>query len=342
LSDKGDFMIHTQKNKRKKSLNTLFNGILERTASTANIGVYAFLIFLFVFFSILTDGFLSFANIMNIIRHIAIIGVAAFGEAFVLLTGGIDLSIGSIIGLSGVTAAILVRDLSMAVPLALICGVLVGTLIGYVNGLIVTKLKIPPIIATLGTFTIVRGLSNLIAGGMSVFGMPESYRVLGRGYIFFLPLPVLIMMIVFIVLLIILNKTPFGRYVYAIGSNERSARISGIKIQKTRNLVFIISGTTAGIAGILLSSRLDCGQASPINNFELDVITAVVLGGISIMGGKGKFTGVLIGILIIGVLENGLILMNVLFYSQMVIKGPVLLFALGLDRLSQHSLRRLE
>lgn len=325
-----------------KQTSTLARRILGKASSTANVGVYAFLIFLVVFFSLATDGFFSFSNIINIIRQIAIVGVAACGEAFVLLIGGIDLSIGSIIGLSGVTSATLVRDIGMSVPLALLCGVLAGTIVGILNGLLVARLKIPAIIATLGTYTIVRGLSNLIAGGMSVFGMPEPYKVLGRGYIFFLPLPVAVMIGVIIVLYAVLHHMPFGRYVYAIGNNVKSARISGIKIPRIKQIVFIISGTTAGIAGVILSSRLDCGQAVPVANFELDVITAVVLGGISIMGGKGRLIVVLIGVLIIGVLENGLILMNVLFYSQMVIKGPVLLLALGLDRLSQRSLERLE
>ena len=325
-----------------KETHTPAKRILGKVSSTANLGVYAFLVFLVIFFSFVTKGFFSLTNIINIIRQIAIVGVAAFGEAFVVLIGGIDLSIGSIIGLSGVTSAVLVRDVGMAVPLALLCGVLAGTLVGVVNGQIVARLKIPAIIATLGTYTIVRGISNLVAGGMSVFGMPESYKVLGRGYILFLPIPVVIMVCVIVVLYIVLNHTPFGRYVYAIGNNTNAARIAGIKIPRTKQIVFIISGTTAGIAGVILSSRLDCGQAVPVSNFELDVITAVLLGGISIMGGKGRLIVVLIGVLIMGVLENGLILMNVLFYSQMVIKGPVLLLALGLDRLSQRSLERLE
>jgi ribose transport system permease protein len=315
-----------------KDTHTPAKRILGKASSTANLGVYAFLVFLVIFFSFVTDGFFSLTNIINIIRQIAIVGVAAFGEAFVILIGGIDLSIGSIIGLSGVTSAVLVRDVGMAVPLALLCGVLAGTLVGVVNGQIVSRLKIPAIIATLGTYTIVRGISNLVAGGMSVFGMSES----------FLPIPVVIMVCVIVVLYIVLNHTPFGRYVYAIGNNASAARIAGIKIPRTKQIVFIISGTTAGIAGVILSSRLDCGQAVPVSNFELDVITAVLLGGISIMGGKGRLIVVLIGVLIMGVLENGLILMNVLFYSQMVIKGPVLLLALGLDRLSQRSLERLE
>jgi ribose transport system permease protein len=292
------------------------------------------------FFAIFARGFLSVTNGVNIVRNIAIVGIAAFGEAFVLLIGGIDLSIGSIIGLSGVTAAVLIRDFHLAVPLALVCGVLSGTVVGLINGLIVSRLKIPAIITTLGTYTVVRGLSNLVAGGMSVFGMPPTYKVLGTGYLSVVPIPVVIMIVLLAVLYVLLNHTPFGRYVYAIGSNPRSARISGINSARIRQLVFIISGTTAGIAGIILSSRLDSGQAVPITSFEMDVFTAVVLGGISITGGKGRLMGVLIGVLIIGVLQNGLILKNVLFYSQMVIKGPVLLLALGLDILSQKTLAR--
>ena len=334
-------MIDTAGTFTKHDVFCLLRTVVRRTSTVANLGVYVFLIFLVVLFSAVTDGFFTFTNLVNIIRQMAIIGIAAFGEAFVLLTGAIDLSIGSIVGLSGVTSAILIRDAGFGVPLALLCGVLAGTLVGLMNGLIVSKIKIPSIIATLGTYTIVRGISNLVAGGMSVFGMPEQYKVLGRGYISFLPIPVVVMIIVLIVLYLVLNHMPFGRYVYAIGNNIDSARIAGINIPKTTNIVFLISGTTAGIAGVILSSRLDAGQAVPVYGFELDVITAVVLGGVSIMGGKGRMIGVLIGVLVMGVLENGLILLNVLFYSQMVIKGPVLLMALGLDRLSQKSLERL-
>jgi ribose transport system permease protein len=294
-----------------------------------------------VFFSLFAKGFFSFANIINIIRQVAIVGIAAFGQAFVLIIGGIDLSIGSIIGLSGVTAAILIRDFSIAVPVALLCGVLAGTLVGLINGLIVARLNIPPIITTLGTYTMVRGLSNLIAGGMSVFGLPASYKILGTGYISVFPIPVVVMLVVLAVLYLVLNHMPFGRYVYAIGNNSKSARISGINIPRAKQLVFIVSGTVAGIAGVILSSRLDSGQAVPITNFEMDVITAVVLGGISITGGKGRIMGVVIGVLIIGVLQNGLILKNVLFYSQMVIKGPILLLAIGLDMLTKKSVARL-
>ena len=315
--------------------------IFTRVMSVVNIGVYAILVVMVVFFSLFAKGFLSFTNIINIIRQIAIVGIAAFGQAFVLLVGGIDLSIGSIIGLSGVTAAILIRDFSLSVPVALLCGVLAGTLVGLINGLIVARLNIPAIITTLGTYTIVRGLSNLVAGGMSVFGLPAAYKVLGTGYISVFPIPVVVMLVVLLVLYLVLNHMPFGRYVYAIGNNSRSARVSGINIARIKQLVFIISGTVAGIAGVILSSRLDSGQAVPITNFEMDVITAVVLGGISISGGKGRIMGVVIGVLIIGVLQNGLILKNVLFYSQMVIKGPILLLALGLDMLTKKSVAKL-
>ena len=331
----GKLTRNDERDPTERGAQSFFGRVFGRASSISNIGVYAILILLVVFFAIFAKGFLSFTNGINVVRNIAIVGVAAFGEAFVLLIGGIDLSIGSIIGLSGVTAAILIRDVGVAVPVALLCGVLAGTVVGLINGVIVARLNIPPIITTLGTYTIVRGVSNLLANGMSVFGMPPSYKLLGTGYLSVFPIPVVIMVAVLIILYVVLNQTPFGRYVYAIGNNAKSARISGINIPRVRQIVFIISGTAAGIAGVLLSSRLDSGQAVPITNFEMDVITAVVLGGISISGGKGRFMGVLIGVLIIGVLQNGLILKNVLFYSQMVIKGPVLLLAIGLDILSQ-------
>jgi ribose transport system permease protein len=296
-----------------------------------NIGIYLFLVALIIFFSLMSNVFLTFDNFIVILRQVSIIGICAFGQTFVVIAGGIDLSVGSTVALSGVIAASLSKFFNFPIPIAFIIGIAAGSVCGFINGILTTKVKIPPIIVTLGTLTIIRGLAFIIVGGQTVFGMPVEYRVLGRNYIGFIPIPVVILIVVFVIFFIILNKLKFGRYVYAIGSNEEAALISGIKVHRIKMLVFFISGLMAGLGGAILSSRLDSGQAATAQGLELDVLTAVVLGGVSIAGGKGKLQSVFVGVLIIGILANGMVLLNIQHFYQLVIKGAVLLLAVGLD-----------
>jgi len=301
--------------------------------SIENIGIYLFLVALIIFFSLMTRAFLTFSNFMVILRQVSIIGICAFGEAFVLISGGIDLSIGSVVALSGVIAATLSKFFGIPIPLAFIVGITAGGSAGLLNGILVTKAKIPPIIVTLGTLTIIRGLAFIVVGGVTIFGMPVNYRVLGRGYVGFIPIPILIMIIVFAILFLILNNLNFGRHIYAIGSNEEAAIISGINVNRTKIMVYVLCGLMAGLGGAILSSRLDSGQAATAQGLELDVLTAVVLGGVSIAGGKGRLESVFVGVLIFGILANGMVLLNIQHFYQLVIKGVVLLFAVGLDML---------
>ncbi len=306
---------------------------VKKVLSMESIGIYLFLLALIVFFSLLTSAFLSFDNFIVILRQVAIIGICAFGETFVVIAGGIDLSVGSVVALSGVTAASLAKFLDVPVPLAFLAGTAAGSVCGALNGALTTRVRIPPIIVTLGTLTIIRGLAFIIVGGNTVFGMPIEYRVLGRSYIGFIPIPVLILVAVFLVFFVILNNLSFGRHVYAIGSNEEAAVISGVNVNRTKMAVFTLSGLMAGISGAILSSRLDSGQAATAQGLELDVLTAVVLGGVSIAGGRGRLASVFVGVLIIGILANGMILLNIQHFYQLVIKGVVLLLAVGLDTL---------
>jgi ribose transport system permease protein len=310
-----------------------FKGSVKRIFSVESAGIYAFLVALIVFFSLLSRAFLTFGNFIVILRQISIIGICAFGETFVVIAGGIDLSVGSTVALSGVIAAVLAKFLAVPVPLAFLVGLAAGAVCGIMNGLLTTRIRIPPIIVTLGTLTIIRGAAFIIVGGNTVFGMPIDYRVLGREYIGFVPIPVLLMVVVFAIFFVILNNLRFGRHIYAIGSNEEAAIISGINVKRTKLIVFGLSGLMAGIAGAILSSRLDSGQASTAEGLELDVLTAVVLGGVSIAGGRGRLGSVFVGVLIIGILANGMILLNIQHFYQLVIKGVVLLFAVGLDTL---------
>jgi len=304
---------------------------VRKVFSIESIGIYIFLAILIVFFAFMSGAFLTFDNFIVILRQVSIIGICAFGETFVVIAGGIDLSVGSIVALSGVIAASLAKFLHVPILLAFMTGVAAGSACGYVNGTLATRARIPSIIVTLGTLTIIRGLAFIIVGGHTVFGMPVAYRILGRNYIGFIPIPVLIMLVIFTVFFIILNNLSFGRYVYAIGSNEEAAVISGVSVTKIKTVVFVLSGLMAGIGGAILSSRLDSGQAATAQGLELDVLTAVVLGGVSIAGGKGKLESVFVGVLIIGILANGMILLNIQHFYQLVIKGVVLLLAVGLD-----------
>lgn len=304
---------------------------VRKVFSIESIGIYIFLAILIVFFAFMSGAFLTFDNFIVILRQVSIIGICAFGETFVVIAGGIDLSVGSIVALSGVIAASLAKFLHVPIPLAFMTGVAAGSACGYVNGTLATRARIPSIIVTLGTLTIIRGLAFIIVGGHTVFGMPVAYRILGRNYIGFIPIPVLIMLVIFTVFFIILNNLSFGRYVYAIGSNEEAAVISGVSVTRIKTVVFVLSGLMAGIGGAILSSRLDSGQAATAQGLELDVLTAVVLGGVSIAGGKGKLESVFVGVLIIGILANGMILLNIQHFYQLVIKGVVLLLAVGLD-----------
>ena len=309
--------------------------VLGKLFSSESVGIYAFLAALIVLFTVFTRAFLTFDNFIVILRQISVIGICAFGETLVVISGGIDLSVGATVALSGVIAAVLAKFLLVPVPLAFLAGIAAGGLCGVVNGLLTTRIRIPPIIVTLGTLTIIRGLAFIVVGGNTVFGMPLTYRVLGRSYISFIPIPVLIMIVVFAVFFLLLNNFRFGRHVYAIGSNEEAAVISGINVKRTKMAVFALSGLMAGISGAILSSRLDSGQAATAEGLELDVLTAVVLGGVSIAGGRGRLGSVFVGVLIIGILANGMILLNIQHFYQLVIKGVVLLIAVGLDTLRQ-------
>jgi len=299
-------------------------------------GILAVLLLLIVLFSFASPAFFTTSNLINIARQVSMLGIVSVGFTFVLLTGGIDLSVGSIISIVGIISAYSMVDGGLHPVLAIIIGIVVAIVIGIVNGVLVTKTKLSPLIATLATMTIVKGLAFIISGGLPIFGFPSWFAVIGQGYIGPIPIPVIIMVIVFLIGSFILNRTYYGRYIYAIGGNEEAARLSGLNINKLKLLVYSLCGFFTGIAGIIMLARINSGQPVAGIGFEFDVLTAVVLGGVSISGGAGKLSGVLTGVLIMGVLNNGLILMNIGEYYQLVIKGVVLLVAVGLDSWQQN------
>lgn len=304
---------------------------MKLVAGLKKYGIFIVLLLLIIIFSVGSEAFLVPSNLFNVARQISMLGISSVGMAFVLLLGGIDLSIGSVITLVNIVAAWLMVKGHMDPVSAALIALAMSTTIGFINGWIIANIKMPPLIVTLCSMTILEGVAYIICGGLPIFGFPKSFTVLGQGYIGLIPIPVIIMIIIFIIGSFILNKTFFGRYFYAVGGNEEAANLSGINVKRVKYLVYTLSGLFAGIAGIVLLSRTNSGQALAGKGFEFDVLTAVVLGGVSVNGGSGKISNVVAGVLIIGVLSNGLILLNVSQYVQMVTKGLVLLLAVAFD-----------
>lgn len=305
------------------------------TSRFSNLGPLIGLLLITVLLAILTDSFLTVNNLMNLLRQISINALIAFGMTFVILTAGIDLSVGSMLALgSALTAGMLSSGVNPLLAVAL--GLLIGLVLGTFNGLIITKGKVAPFVATLATMTIFRGATLVYTDGRPVTGLSDSvfFETIGKGYLLWIPVPVIIMLFVFIVLHFILNNTVFGRNIYAVGGNEQVAILSGIKTDRVKILAYSLTGMLSVLAGIILTSRLNSAQPTAGTMFELDAIAAVVIGGTSLMGGRGRITGTLIGCLIIGVISNGLNLLNVSSFYQQIVKGAVILFAVMLDRRS--------
>ena len=285
--------------------------------------------------SLITPQFLTVSNLTIIVTQVSISALLAFGVTFVIITGGIDLSLGSIVAVTGVTSAMLAHPDSYPVLIPIVMGLLAGLLMGAFNGFIITKSKIAPFIVTLGTMTIGRGLALILSDGRPVSNLSDSFNYLGSGTVFGIPFLILIFILVFALCSIILSKTILGRHIYAIGGNEQAARASGINIDRVKLSVYSISGLLAGLAGILLASRITTGQPNAGAGFELDAIAAVVIGGTSTAGGRGTMTGTLIGVLLIGVINNGLDLLNVTSYYQQVVMGIIIIGAVIVDSLNQ-------
>lgn len=299
--------------------------------SIQSLGSLTGLVLIIIALSIINTDFLTMSNIFNVLRQTSINALMAFGMTFVILTGGIDLSVGSILALSSALTAGLMLG-GMNTWLAVIIGLISGTVMGVFNGLLITKGKVAPFIATLATMTLFRGLTLSYTEGRPISGLPDEFGLLGKSYFLEVPTPVLWMVISFAILYIILKHTTFGRRVYALGSNEEATWLSGINTNKVKVLVYGISGLLAALSGVILTSRLNSAEPTAGVSYELDAIAAVVLGGTSLSGGKGWIVGTLIGAMIIGVLDNGLNLLNVPSFYQQVVKGVVILIAVLMDR----------
>ncbi len=292
-------------------------------------------IILFIGFAVANERFLTMNNMFTIARQVSMYGIAAIGMTFVILIAGIDLSTGSIITIVNVVCAYLMVNSGFSMTAAVICSLIMATLIGFLNGFMVSTIGIPAIIATFATQTIFEGAAYLLSGGTPVYGFDERFKVIGQGYVGPVPVPVIIMACCFIAGSFILNKTYFGRYFYAVGGNEEASKLSGIRVSFIKYLIYSLSGFFAGLAGIVMLSRTNSAQPTAGKGYEFDVITCVVLGGVSVAGGYGKISNVIAGVLIIGILTNGMVLLNVSSYTQLVVKGIVLILAVGFDCIQQ-------
>ena len=291
-----------------------------------------------IFFAIASGGtFVSKSNIVNILRQVSYYGIASVGMTFVILIGGIDLSIGSIITLVNMVCAYMMVNMGINMWFAILVSLIISVIIGLLNGFMVANIGMPALIATFASQTVFEGLAYIITNGRPISGFTKAYptmNLFARWTVLGIPVCALIMVACFLIGSFILNKTYFGRYFYAIGGNEEASTLSGIMVNKMKHLIYALSGLFAGLAGIVLLSRSGSAQTTVGKGLEFDVITCVVLGGVSVSGGIGRISGVVAGVLIIGSLTNGMILMNVSEYTQMVVKGLVLAVAVGLDCMS--------
>lgn len=301
-------------------------------------GFATFVVFIviFIFFSLTSPPFLTTQNLIGLLRQVAMLAIASIGMTFLIIAGGIDLSVGSANAVTGVICALTVAKAGFPVPVGILIGILSGGFIGLINGLLVTKINLPPLLATLGMMVVLRGGAFLITGGHTVYGVPKNYLWLGRGYVLkAIPVPVLFMIVIFLIYFFIQRKTKFGLYLYAIGGDRIASRRAGINDKLFTVLAFVNTGLLVGLSGVMASSRFGAALPNAGLNFEMDVITAVVIGGTSIFGGIGNLTGSLLGVLIIGMITNGMLLLEVHSYWQQVAKGLILIIAVGAETLKQ-------
>ena len=284
-----------------------------------------------VFASILSDSFLSVANLFNVIKQITVAGIVGCGMAFVILTGGIDLSVGSVVGLAGAIAAGIMASTGNAV-FAVLAALGIGILCGAANGFFVAQCEIPPFIATLGMMTLLRGCVLVYTKGAPISIKVDSYKFIGKGVVAGIPFPVILLLILYLIAHYLLTQTSFGRNVYAFGGNREAARLSGIRVKYTEWMVYVFNGLMSGIAAIVLTARLGSAQSTSGEGIEMDAIAAVILGGTSLSGGSGFVLPTVVGAMIMGIIDNILTLMNVNPHATNIVKGAVVLIAVLVDK----------
>lgn len=319
------------------SSNGLINNI--RSFMSEYVLIYAVLA-LCIFLTITSDVFLSVNNLLNIFRQVSMVGILAVGMFFIMVAGGIDISVGAIVGLCGIIFSGSIVHFGINPLVAGIFALTSGLILGCINGTLISYLEIPALIASLGMMSVARGFTYVLTGGYPISGLPKSVHFIGRGYLGPIPWPIIFMIVTYIIGHFISQKTKFGRFVYASGGNSEAAYLSGIKVKRIRAVTYLIGGFLSAVSAIILTSRLDSGQPTGGSGWEFQAIIAVVIGGVSITGGKGKVFGVLLGTLLVGILTNGMTLLNVSSYTQDMIQGIVLVIAIGLDVIKVKKINR--
>lgn len=296
-------------------------------------GIYIVFVVIVAFLAALTEGnFVSGANIVTVLRQISINGIIAIGMTFVIITGGIDLSVGAVLALAGAIGTDFTHtDMNMPLIVPFLIAIAIGALCGAVSGVIISYVGAPPFVVTMGMMQIARGATYLYTGGAPIKDLSEAFMEVGKGDFLQIPIPVYILAIVLVIAVILLHKARFGRCLYAIGGNEEAAYASGINVKLNKTTAYVISGVCSAICGLILAARTGAAAALAGDGYELNAIAAVVIGGTSLSGGKGTIVGTLIGALIIGSISNGLDLMNVSSYVQTVVKGVIIIAAVCLD-----------
>jgi len=321
------------------------SGGVDILAVGSRFGAFFFLVVIIIIFAILEPAFLTPINIFNVLRQVSIIGLLALGMTFVILTAGIDLSVGSLLALAGLVGAAVEKGGTglltgaaageaggFGVPAAIAAAVTVGLLGGLLQGTAIAKMKVPPFIVTLGGLSAFRGMALVFSKGQPISAFPEEYRYWGQGMVGVVPVPVIIFVVFAVIAFVVLRYTKYGRHIYAIGGNLEAARLSGLNTDRLIMSVYVIVGFFAGLSGFLLSSRLNSAEQVAGVGYELTVIASVVIGGTSLFGGEGSIFGTVVGVLLIGILANGLTLLNVSSYYQQIIIGLIIVFAVFFDQ----------
>jgi len=284
-----------------------------------------------VVLSIVSKNFLTTTNLLNVVRQIAINGILAIGMTIVCLTGGIDLSVGSIVAFSGIVTAGLLRDKNLPMIVVILLAILVGAVLGLYNGYFIAYWNAAPFVVTLSMMTIARGMTYVYCDGRPISNLPTGFLAIGKGSIARIPAPTIILIVVFVLASIMLTKLKFGRYIYAVGGNENAAMVSGINVKRIKMMVYVLSGTACGIAAIILTARVSAGLPTAGSGYELDAIAATVIGGTSLSGGRGRLWGTMVGAILLGIVNNGLDLLNVSSFYQQIVKGLIILGAILID-----------
>lgn len=309
------------------------NSLLKKFMGFRESGVFIALIILILIFSMSSPYFMTRENVLNITRQVSVVSLLSIAMTLVIITGGIDLSVSSVVAMAGIMAASGMKDMGLSIPTAILLGVLVGIITGVVNGVLIAVLNMPAFITTMGTMTMLRGIGYIYTGAYPIYDLPKAFKVLGQGYWGVIPIPTILFIAFAIIAHIILSKTVYGRHLYAVGGNSDAAKLAGIRVTLVKISVYVISGFLASIAAVVQAARVGAGMPTIGEGFELEAVAAVVIGGAAMSGGSGTILGTILGAIVLGVLSNGLSLLDVDSYIMQVIRGLVVILAVLIDQI---------